>query len=150
LRRVLFPAADFQGRFVLAGALPGEFKRLSQLEGFAADGQAIAGSMTSSFVGLRKLKMLSLQNNKLTGWISDTIGPDHPDLFYLDVGGNEITGPMPDSITELISLEYLRLDNNQLTGSIHKDLGLIPGLSEFSVWANSLFVLHMMYLGTHH
>ncbi|GLT34223.1 hypothetical protein SLA2020_087490 [Shorea laevis] len=89
---------------------------------------------------LHQLRVLSLQNNSLTGPIPDlsglfslkTLFLDHNHftgsfplsilsfhrLKTLDLSSNNLTGPIPSSLISLDSLNYLRLDSNRFNGTI--------------------------------
>ncbi|KAL7175491.1 hypothetical protein ACSBR2_029150 [Camellia fascicularis] len=106
------------------------------LQGLSLEG--VFGEGTLSL--LDQLRVLSLQNNSLTGPIPDLSGLfnlkslflDHNSfnasippsisilhrLRTLDLSYNNLTGPIPLSLTNLDRLYYFRLDSNRLNGSI--------------------------------
>ncbi|KAK4751440.1 hypothetical protein SAY87_004922 [Trapa incisa] len=89
---------------------------------------------------LDQLRVLSLQNNSLSGPIPDlsslvnlkSLFLDHnffsgqfpPSIFSLhrvrtvDLSHNNLTGPLPSSLTKLERLNYLRLDWNRFNGTV--------------------------------
>ncbi|GAA0164477.1 transmembrane signal receptor [Lithospermum erythrorhizon] len=93
-----------------------------------------------SLTKLKQLRVLSLQNNSLTGPIPDisslsslkvlfldqnyfsgTIPPSIPSLYHLkilDLSHNSLTGQIPISLNNLDLLNYLRLDFNRFNGSL--------------------------------
>jgi hypothetical protein len=125
-------ADQFADPVSLTGRLPEEIKLLVELEDFVAPDHAVAGSITTCFEGLTNLKVINLEENRMTGTISPTIGTDFPNLISFELGYNQIKGPIPVSFSEIASLESLGIGHNQLTGSIPPELGLIPGLRKYS------------------
>ncbi|XP_042499176.1 probable inactive receptor kinase At5g67200 [Macadamia integrifolia] len=104
-------------------------------------GYGIAGSFAPNTLSrLDQLRVLSLQNNSLSGPIPDlsnltnirTLFLDHNSfsgsfppsilslhrLRTLDLSFNNLTGAIPPDLTSLDRLYYLRLDNNRFYGSV--------------------------------
>ncbi|OWM70850.1 probable inactive receptor kinase At5g67200 [Punica granatum] len=106
------------------------------VEGFDLGGVFSPDSLSR----LDQLRVLSLQNNSLSGPIPDLSGlvnlktlfldhnsfsgPFPPSIFSLhrirtvDLSHNNLTGPLPPSLTKLDRLNYLRLDSNRFNGTV--------------------------------
>ncbi|KAJ4962735.1 hypothetical protein NE237_022674 [Protea cynaroides] len=106
------------------------------LEGFGLSGSFAPNTLTR----LDQLRVLSLQNNSLSGPIPDlsdlanlrTLFLDHNSFFgsfppsilslhrlkTLDLSSNNLTGVLPSGLIALDRLYYLRLDNNRFYGSV--------------------------------
>ncbi|KAK4779300.1 hypothetical protein SAY86_006828 [Trapa natans] len=106
------------------------------VEGFHLGGVFPPDSLSQ----LDQLRVLSLQNNSLSGPIPDLSGlvnlkslfldhnlfsgPFPPSIFSLhrirtiDLSHNNLTGSMPSSLTKLDRLNYLRLDWNRFNGTV--------------------------------
>ncbi|PIN26143.1 Serine/threonine protein kinase [Handroanthus impetiginosus] len=78
---------------------------------------------------LRQLRVLSLQNNSLTGPIPDLSGL--VDLKVLFLSRNYFSGSIPPSISTLHRLKTLDLSSNMLTGSIPFSLNGLERLYYF-------------------
>jgi len=87
---------------------------------------------------LINLVNLDLNNNQLTGEISQNIG-DLINLKKLRLERNQLSGEIPVEIGELTNLEsFLSLDNNQLTGEIPSSIGNLTSLTNLSLYGNQL------------
>jgi hypothetical protein len=120
-------------RVGFSGTVPNEIKVLTELLVFVAYERSLAGPITTCFEGLTKLQIVSLEDSRLTGTLSRTIGTENPDLVTVELGGNLIRGPIPASLSALDSLEKLHLGLNLLSGSIPSELGLVPRLSKYGI-----------------
>lgn len=94
----------------------------------------LQGSIPPELGGLRYLRMLRLDNNRLTGPIPRQLG-NHRFLRELRLDGNKLTGPVPITLTDLRSLEHLLLANNPLSGRLSRFLIRLP-LERFH-WHNT-------------
>ncbi|KAJ3116540.1 LRR receptor-like serine/threonine-protein kinase fls2 [Phlyctochytrium bullatum] len=75
-----------------------------------------------AFRGLKKLTVLSLYDNQLTGGLSDWIS-EMTELKILHLQNNKLSGPLLESLGSLRKLEWLlSLDGMALTGSIDEAL----------------------------
>ncbi|CAN4100015.1 unnamed protein product [Withania somnifera] len=76
------------------------------------------GTVPYSISQMADLKSLSLNNNKLSGSLSDIFGK-LTKLTEMDLSYNSISGSLPQSLKSLSSLSKLHIQNNQFTGSIN-------------------------------
>lgn len=91
-----------------------------------------AGSLCSA----RSIQVLSLNNNSISGEISEEIA-NCKHLTHLYLSGNRFAGQLPESIPHLSNLKRVDISNNNFTGelpSLHK----IPGLLSFLAQNNHL------------
>lgn len=145
----------------LAGTLPASLAGLTALTDLVLYPGRVGGSIPAEIgSGLRRLRLLSLSGNRLTGQVPDSLA-GLPDLHTLDLGNNRLEGAIPAGLLlpSSPSLKVLILANNVgLSGEIpaqfsssqlfHVDLGrnsitgtlppLPPTLRYFSVAANSM------------
>ncbi|KAM0886274.1 hypothetical protein ACQ4PT_029812 [Festuca glaucescens] len=145
----------------LAGTLPASLASLTALTDLVLYPGRVGGSIPADIgSGLRRLRLLSLSVNRLTGPLPDSLA-GLPDLHTLDLGNNRLEGAIPSGLLlpSSPSLKVLILANNVgLSGQIpaqfsssqlfHVDLSrnsiagtlppLPPTLRYFSVAANSM------------
>jgi len=74
---------------------------------------------------MRELKLLSLDNNNLSGGIPEQLG-HMKHIEYLLLNQNDLTGTVPDTFKHMHRLKMLRLDSNMLTGSADPVCALKP------------------------
>ncbi|CAL5415550.1 unnamed protein product [Camellia sinensis] len=109
-------------RVVLQGlSLEGVFgedtlSRLDQLRVLSLQNNSLTGPIPD-LSGLFNLKSLFLDHNSFNAPIPPSISTLHR-LRTLDLSYNNLTGPIPLSLTNLDRLYYFRLDSNRLNGSI--------------------------------
>ncbi|XP_051200149.1 uncharacterized protein [Lolium perenne] len=145
----------------LAGTLPASLASLAALTDLVLYPGRVGGSIPPDLgAGLRRLRLLSLSGNRLTGPVPDSLA-GLPDLHTLDLGSNRLEGAVPSGLLlpSSPSLKVLILASNAgLSGQIpaqfsasqlfHVDLSrcsiagtlppLPPTLRYFSVAANSM------------
>uniref|UniRef100_A0A0D9WQ99 non-specific serine/threonine protein kinase n=1 Tax=Leersia perrieri TaxID=77586 RepID=A0A0D9WQ99_9ORYZ len=145
----------------LAGTLPASLASLTALTDLVLYPGRVSGSIPADIgSGLRRLRLLSMAGNQLTGQIPESLA-GLPDLHTLDLGNNRLDGTIPCGLLlpSSPSLKVLILANNDgLSGQIpdqfyssqlfHVDLsrnsvtGTLPLLPQtvryFSVAANSM------------
>ncbi|KAL8514998.1 hypothetical protein ACS0TY_013908 [Phlomoides rotata] len=86
---------------------------------------------------LQALEDLNLENNKLSGNVTNQFG-EFKSLGYLNLGRNSFSGAIPFSIGKLSSLEQLRLNDNKFTGTLPKSLGQLFNLKGLHIDDNML------------
>ncbi len=86
---------------------------------------------------LRRLEVLRLSGNELTGPIPSSLGQLSM-LCELDLGQNRLTGRIPPALGQLSNLYLLRLSHNQLSGSIPPELGSLAEMDMLELSDNRL------------
>jgi Leucine-rich repeat (LRR) protein len=85
------------------------------------------------------LKELDLENNLLSGTISNTLGIGLTSMTNFNLNHNHLSGTLPLSIMEMTSLQYLQLSENGLHGTLPATLGRLSNL-EYLYLNNNNFV----------
>ena len=80
---------------------------------------------------------LSLQNNNLTGFVTDSVS-GLTSLVNLNLSNNQLTRDIPDGLGSMQNLRFVDLSNNQLNGFIPDSLGSLAGLTSLNVSSNRL------------
>lgn len=120
----------------LSGTIPPSFDDLTDLQFLYLSNNSFVGSIPS-LQHLSNLSHLSLNDNLLSGTISDSLG-SLVNLQVILLGENLLTGTIPSSISTLTGLSYLLLEENQLVGTIPSDLGRLTKLTMLSLFSNHL------------
>ncbi|KAF5792296.1 putative protein kinase RLK-Pelle-LRR-III family [Helianthus annuus] len=89
---------------------------LDQLRVLSLQNNSLTGTIPD-LTRLINLKTLFLNHNRFSGTIPVSISSLHR-LKTLDLSFNRLSGPIPVNITNLDRLNYLRLDSNRLNGSV--------------------------------
>uniref|UniRef100_A0A7R9ZK36 Uncharacterized protein n=1 Tax=Craspedostauros australis TaxID=1486917 RepID=A0A7R9ZK36_9STRA len=97
---------------------------LRNLEGLSLDSNELHGELPSCLANLRKLDVLELQSNMLTGTLDALFQLDGmtvtPTYAQLRLDNNDFSGTIPEAIQYLNDLTVLTLHGNpQLTGSLN-------------------------------
>ena len=121
----------------LAGPIPSELGRLTQLTWMAFIGNALTGSIPPQLGNLVNLTGMILGGNDLMGSIPPELG-NLAHLDQLDLSSNALTGSIPPELGSLRKLTRLRFDNNALTGSIPPELGSLASLNTLILRNNEL------------
>ncbi|XP_058180429.1 cuscuta receptor 1-like [Rhododendron vialii] len=147
----------------LVGKIPGFIGNLS-LQFLAMAGNHLEGPIPIEFCQLRKLTLLDLSENNITGAVPSCFstsliyinnirlsknrldGPFPmafknygPNLRELDLSYNQFSGNIPTWIGSLFWLTVLLLQNNSFEGNIPKELCNIPRLTMIDLSFNNLF-----------
>lgn len=102
----------------LAGTIPTELGLCTQLSRMYLEKNNFGGSLPSE-LGNCPLIDLQLQNNALSGGISDDFFFNKTGLEILRLDDNSFDGAISSRIGELTLLKDLRLSNNSFTGSLN-------------------------------
>ncbi|XP_057504262.1 probable inactive receptor kinase At5g67200 [Actinidia eriantha] len=95
---------------------PDSLTRLDQLRVLSLQNNSLTGPIPD-LSPLSNLKSLFLDHNSFAGSIPPSLSTLHR-LRTLDLSRNHLTGPIPKSFIDLSRLNYLRLDSNWLNGSV--------------------------------
>ncbi|MBN1924269.1 MAG: T9SS type A sorting domain-containing protein [Prolixibacteraceae bacterium] len=82
---------------------------------------------------------LELDNNNLTGILSDSIG-NLTGLRQIDLSGNQLTGELPQSVGNLINLQELVINNNNFTDTLPGSIASLDALIEVDIENNNFFL----------
>lgn len=121
----------------LTGSIPGQRGDLARLETLGLSFNSLTGSIPDSLGELTSLQLLFLSSNGLTGSIPAELGA-LANLLSLELAFNDLTGTIPRSLGELSNLVGLGLAYNDLTGSIPADLGSLSNLLSLDLGDNDL------------
>ena len=124
----------------LAGPLPSELGKLTNLRELDLSSNELAGPIPSELGKLANLQRLNLASNELTGLIPPELG-ELAELQELVLFHNQLTGPLPPELGKLASLERMQLIGNQLTGPIPSELGNLANLQVLILGFNRLIGL---------
>nr|GMD21507.1 probable LRR receptor-like serine/threonine-protein kinase At3g47570 [Ipomoea batatas] len=161
-------------RNMLHGEIPGEIGGLFRLRYLDLSTNALTGEVTklnlSSCVHLRKLyfsqnglqgnlptaiqflanlkklQVLSMDTNRLTGGIPPTIG-NLSSLRVLSLKANHLKGRIPHEITQCWDLNILSLSSNDFSGTLSPSFFNMTSIQIFSVTQNSLQGTIPNYIG---
>ncbi|XP_044960710.1 probable inactive leucine-rich repeat receptor kinase XIAO [Hordeum vulgare subsp. vulgare] len=97
-----------------------------------SDSPGLAGSVPASLASLTALTDLVLYPGRVGGSIPEDIGSGLRRLRLLSLAGNQLTGPVPESLAGLPELHTLDLGNNRLEGAIPSGL-LLPSSPSLKV-----------------
>lgn len=90
--------------------------------------KGFSGTLSPSIKKLKFLANLDLQNNNLSGLLSDFLG-DMVQLASLNLANNKFSGSIPASWARLSNLKHLDLSSNNLSGRIPRQLFLVPAIN---------------------
>ena len=86
---------------------------------------------------------LSLKGTNRVGPIPDFIGEEMRNLKLLSLDNNNLTGSIPETLGHLKRMEYLLLNQNDLTGEVPDTLKHLHALSK----STFLLGLQMVFIG---
>ncbi len=115
----------------LAGPIPPELGRLTNLEELDLSGNNLWGPIPAELGNLANLQTLRLSNSQLVGLIPNELGR-LTKLKELDLSGNShLDGPIPPELGNLANLEKLILSGTR--GPIPTELGQLTKLKELEL-----------------
>ena len=106
----------------LAGVIPPDLGRLTNLESLSLRHNDLSGSIPAELGDLAELDSLDLSFNQLTGELPPGLA-NAGRLRWLAIGYNELTGQIPPELGSLGRLERLWLNFNRLSGPVPAELG---------------------------
>lgn len=149
------------GNNQFTGEVPKEIASLTDLELLGLDDNDLSANI-ELFSGLKAIKSLYLEDNQITGTLSDALFVEWPKLQELDLSNNQLTGPLPDNFFnhandlrvvdlsknafsgmlpvpgwENEQLEFLALDENKLDGKIPSEMVRLKQLAHLDLFQNS-------------
>ncbi|XP_023771167.3 receptor-like protein 47 [Lactuca sativa] len=116
------------------GTVPDAIGRLANLRVIFLQNSRLTGRIPESLGRLRYLQSLDLSNNQLTGPIPTFLGK----LSKLDLSFNQLKGSIPESLGNVAALKHLDLSSNRLTGPIPASIGRLVSLQSLSLGSNLL------------
>uniref|UniRef100_A0A7N2N9X7 Uncharacterized protein n=1 Tax=Quercus lobata TaxID=97700 RepID=A0A7N2N9X7_QUELO len=118
----------------LTGRIPGKLTNCPELRVTDFTRNKLSGNIPVELGSLKKLVMLQIGGNNLTG---DNIGLALPNLKYLSICTNKFFGPIPVSLSNASQLEILALSGNNFVGQVPTDLGNLQHLWWLGVGRNN-------------
>ncbi len=119
-------------RIGLNGSIPAVLAGLRDLRRLDLDSQRLTGGIPVELGQLERLEQLHIFGNRLTGSIPVELG-DLKRLEVLSLYANDLTGAIPPELGQLTELEQLLLDDNDFTGQLPSELANIAGLERLLV-----------------
>lgn len=92
----------------------------------------------TSLANCSQLKMLSLDHNKLSGELPNSIGNLSTHLQELRLNVNQISGRIPPGIENLVNLTILALGPNLITGVVPEGIGKLKKLQLLTLYRSRL------------
>ncbi|EFJ07233.1 hypothetical protein SELMODRAFT_134042 [Selaginella moellendorffii] len=98
----------------------------------------LTGPLLDSLVNCRRLQLLDVSFNELTGGIPDQLCNSLPKLQHLHAWGNGLQGSIPSTLGNCVDLITILLSHNNLNGSIPTQLSGLHKLWWLSLSSNYL------------
>ncbi|CAA3005545.1 probable LRR receptor-like serine threonine-kinase At3g47570 [Olea europaea subsp. europaea] len=114
-----------------------EIGNMSNLIWLDMGGNEFAGKIFDTLSQLRKLQLLSFDDNKLHGSIPSSLCNLDQDERVISIR-NQFSCEIPSTIGKLQNLVYLTVSNNRLNGSILKSFGNLIALQSLDLSNNNL------------
>ncbi|GKY96481.1 hypothetical protein MPSEU_000607500 [Mayamaea pseudoterrestris] len=110
----------------MTGTLPTYMGQLEQIRELRFNNNKFGGTIPTEVNRMLNIKIFEMQNNELTGPFPEI--KDTKKLTVLDLSENKLTGTIPYVIGFLKELETLRLSNNLFTGECPVELNNVQSL----------------------
>ncbi|XBH96053.1 hypothetical protein VPH35_086522 [Triticum aestivum] len=123
----------------IQGPIPAAVGNMTSIEYMILEGNNFLGMVPSTFKKLKRLKVLTLSENSISGSTEDLFHrlPAYAlQELYLD--HNNLTGGLPNRLEDFSSLTTLWLNNNELSEEIHVGIRKLTKLKELLVNSNNL------------
>jgi Ran GTPase-activating protein (RanGAP) involved in mRNA processing and transport len=149
------------GNNQFTGSVPQELDQLTTLKLLGLDDNMLSANI-ELFHALKAIKSLYLEDNQITGTISEALMASWPDLEELDLSNNALTktlpdnffnhfnnlrvvdlhrnkfdGPLPNSINENSDLEFLALHDNRFDEKVPAELINFKALKHLDLSGNN-------------
>ncbi|PIN18819.1 Serine/threonine protein kinase [Handroanthus impetiginosus] len=127
----------------LSGRIPNSLGELRFLEILSIAGNEFTSessgmSFLTSLTNCRRLTVVSVGSNSITGYLPDSIGNFSSSLEQLDLSDSRIKGRIPKEIGNITNLAFLYMDNNQFTGFLPFTVEGLKNLQVLSLVGNKL------------
>ncbi|XP_024541288.1 protein BRASSINOSTEROID INSENSITIVE 1-like [Selaginella moellendorffii] len=110
----------------------------SKLRNLLLPNNRLTGPLLDSLVDCRRLQLLDVSFNELTGGIPDQLCSSLPKLQHLHAWGNGLQGSIPSTLGNCVNLSTILLSHNNLNGSIPTQLSGLHKLWWLSLGSNYL------------
>ena len=95
---------------LISGALPTTaFAALSNLQLLWLDDNALSGDITNTFASMSFLQGLVLEDNLFQGFINDKFLANNGLLVHVDLSGNDLTGYVPNHLFDATRVPILEM-----------------------------------------
>lgn len=126
------------GSNFLKGLIPvGSLGNLVELTYLELDNNSLDGTIPNELAMCRKLQLLNLAQNQLTGSLPPALG-NLTDLRALYLQFNYFVGEIPSQLTQLNKLQWLNLSRNSLNGVIPSLISRLNELERLDLEGNNL------------
>ncbi|XP_040247054.1 receptor-like protein EIX2 [Aegilops tauschii subsp. strangulata] len=129
----------YMDRCGIVGSIPDAVGNLTSMQSLSLNYNNFFGMVPSTFKKLKRLQVLHLFENFISGGTQDLfyrLPGDELQELYLD--HNNLTGTLPDRLEQFSSLSTLWLSNNKLSGEIPVGIGKLANLTELWLDSNNL------------
>ncbi|XP_051177405.1 uncharacterized protein [Lolium perenne] len=123
----------------IRGPIPAAAGNLTSVMSLSLDRNTFTGVVPSTFKKLKKLQVLKLWDNSISGNLEDILNilpANELQALYLD--NNNLTGSIPAQIDQFSSLSKLQLSNNKISGEIPVGIRELKNLTELWLDSNNL------------
>ncbi|XP_044949609.1 receptor-like protein EIX2 [Hordeum vulgare subsp. vulgare] len=122
------------------GLIPAAVGNLTYIQSLVLDNNNFFGKVPSTFKKLKKLQVLRLSNNLISGGIEDLLLHRLPtdELQELHLQHNRLAGRIPARLEQFSSLSTLRLNDNKLFGEVPVGIRDLTNLKELRLNSNNL------------
>jgi Leucine-rich repeat (LRR) protein len=122
----------------LAGNIPDEFARLSNMQQLYVGANQLSGRFPQAVMNFSALTDLSLGLNQLSGEVPADLGSALRNLLLLELPVNFFHGHIPPSLTNASGLYYIELSRNSFSGVVPSTIGRLKRLEMLNLEYNQL------------
>ncbi|KAM0840476.1 hypothetical protein ACQ4PT_059651 [Festuca glaucescens] len=122
------------------GPIPAAVGNLTSIQTLILGGNDFSGVVPSTFKKLKKLRLLRLSDNFISGRIEDLLLHILPsnELQELYLDGNNLTGSIPAQLHQFSNLSTLGLSNNKISGEVPIGIRELTSLKDLRLYSNDL------------